>query len=206
MKTKLKSKSRIPATNGTSIVSIATPADPVPALRLDLGCGPNHKPGFVGVDSIAFPGVDVVTDLRKTWPWKDNTVDEVHMSHCLEHFDAIERVHVYNEMWRVMKPGAKAQIICPYWSSGRAYGDPTHKWPPISTFSFFYILKSWRMANAPHTDFSNWPLGFKCDFDASGGFNLHPKVAERDQAYIEYAMTFYMEACQDVFMTLTARK
>src|SRR5688572_13911022 len=101
-------------------------------IKLDLGCGPNKKEGFLGVDSIKFKGVDVVFDLATgRWPWKDNSVSEAHASHFVEHLDAKERTHFVNELYRVLKPGATAQIIVPHWASQRAYGDPTHKWPPV---------------------------------------------------------------------------
>lgn len=162
-------------------------------------------PGFISVDAIKFPNVDVVTDLTKPWPWKDGIVDEIHMSHCIEHFDAVQRVHVYNEMFRVMKVGSKATLIAPHWSSGRAYGDPTHKWPPICGFSFFYLLKSWRMVNAPHTDASNWPQGYAVDFDVTWGFSVHPQIAQRNQEFQQFALSFYTEAAQDIIATLTKR-
>jgi hypothetical protein len=135
----------------------------------------------------------------------DNSVEEIHASHVIEHFDAIQRVHVYNEMFRVMKVGAKATLIAPHCFSGRAYGDPTHKWPPISGFSFFYLLKSWRMTQAPHTDIEHWEKGFACDFDCTWGFSLHPQVATRNQEYQQFALTFYVEAAQDLIYTLVKR-
>jgi Methyltransferase domain len=179
------------------------PPAPAAPLKLDLGAGPNGKSGFLHVDQTAFPGVDVVLDLRKAWPWKDNSVEEVHCSHCLEHFDAMERVHVLNEMYRVMKVGAKCTLICPHWSSCRAYGDPTHKWPPVSEFAFFYWKREWRMANAPHTDITNLPAGFNCDFDVTWGYSINPEVAQRNQEYQQYAMTFLKEVCLDSIATLT---
>jgi SAM-dependent methyltransferase len=176
------------------------PADP---LSLDLGSGPNGKPGFLHVDQTSFPGVDLVLDLRKPWPWKDNSVEEVHSSHCLEHFDSMERVHFINELWRVLKPGSKCTLICPHWSSCRAYGDPTHKWPPVSEFAFFYWKKDWRMANAPHTDITNLVGGFNCNFEVTWGYSLNPEVAQRNQEYQQYAMSFLKEACLDSIATLT---
>lgn len=186
-------------------VSPAAPAAPAVPLRLDLGCGPNKRAGFTGVDRIKFPGVDVVADLKITWPWPSGSVEEIHASHVIEHFDAIERVHVYNEMFRVLKVGGKATLIAPHWSSGRAYGDPTHQWPPISGFSFFYLLKAWRQQNAPHTDAANWNSGYSCDFDATWGFSLHPQVGVRNQEYQQFAINFYTEAAQDIIATLTKR-
>ena len=100
--------------------------------KLDIGCGKNKKEGFLGVDQYAMEGVDVVMDVRGVWPWEDNSIDEVHSSHFVEHLTATERVHFYNELHRVLKNGAKAMIITPHWASNRAYGDPTHQWPPVS--------------------------------------------------------------------------
>lgn len=174
-------------------------------LKLDVGCGPNKKPGFIGVDRIKFKGVDVVLDLNKTWPWKDGSVSEIHSSHTIEHFDGVERVHIYNEMFRVLKVGAKATLVAPFWSSGRAYGDPTHKWPPIAAFSFFYLLKSWRITNAPHTDIEHWDKGYSCDFDATWGFALHQQLLSRNQEFQQDAMQWKIEACQDVIVTLIKR-
>lgn len=180
-----------------------TPTEPAAPLRLNLGSGPARKEGFLSVDAIAFPGVDVVLDLRKPWPWGDNSIEEAHCSHCLEHFTALERVHVINELYRVLKPGSKCTLICPHWSSCRAYGDPTHQWPPVSEFAFFYWKREWRMANAPHTDITHLAGGFNCSFDVTWGYSLEPGVAMRNQEYQQMAMTYYKEACQDIIATLT---
>lgn len=174
--------------------------------RLDLGCGANKKPGFTGVDQTQFPGVDVVLDLRGDWPWPDNSIEEVHCSHFVEHLDAMERVHFWNELFRVLKPGAKATVIVPHWASCRAYGDPTHKWPPISEFAWFYLKKDWRMLNAPHTDAKHLQGGFNCNFEVTWGYSLHPEVSQRNQEYQQYAMNFLKEAAQDTIATLTAVK
>lgn len=184
-------------------------AGPKPApepLRLDLGCGKNKKAGFKGVDSIAFEGVDVVADLRKAWPWPDNSVAEAHCSHTLEHFDAQERVHFLNELYRVLAPGAKCLMIVPYWASGRAYGDPTHKWPPVSEFATLYWRREWRLSQAPHTDAQHNPAGFTCNFEVTGGYALNPEIAARNQEYQQHAINFFKEAASDFVMTMTALK
>jgi predicted SAM-dependent methyltransferase len=57
-------------------------------VNLNLGCSSYIMPGWVNVDCRPLPGVDVVCDLEQIpWPWKDNSVDEVLMSHFLEHLD-----------------------------------------------------------------------------------------------------------------------
>lgn len=171
--------------------------------RIDLGCGPNKKAGFYGVDSIEFPNVDVVMDLREVWPFEDNSIEEVHSSHFIEHLTAMERVHFFNELYRVLKVGAKATIITPHWASCRAYGDPTHQWPPMSEFAWFYLSKTWRDGNAPHTDSKNLKGGFNCNFEVTWGYSLEPGVAMKNQEYQQHAMTYFKEAAQDMIATLT---
>jgi hypothetical protein len=170
----------------------------VAPLKLDLGCGPNKREGFTGVDAIKFPNVDLVHDLRKVWPWKDNTVDEVHCSHFLEHLTGTERIHFYNELYRVMKSEAKAQIIVPHWSSGRAYGDLTHQWPPVVEFSFYYLDKGWRSVNAPH-------CGLECDFLATWGYSITPQWQAKNQETQMFGVNHYREVAQDLIATLVKR-
>jgi SAM-dependent methyltransferase len=169
-------------------------------LRLDLGCGPNKRgPEWTGVDALPFDGkVDVVCDLRKPWTWADESVDEVHCSHFLEHLTGFERVHFFNELYRVLRKGEKATIIVPHWSSERAYGDPTHQWPPVVGFSFYYLNKAWRDQNAPHT-------GFTCDFDFSGGNSIAQPWNSRNQETQMFAQNHYINVAQDMWATVTKR-
>jgi len=175
-------------------------------LKLDLGCGPNKKgPEWLGVDSREFPGVDVVADLCLAWPWEGASMEEIHASHILEHFTAPQRMHIFNEMYRVLIPNGKATIITPWWASGRAYGDPTHQWPPVCEMSYYYLNKEWRAKNAPHTDIEYNPAGYTCDFDHSGGYMWHPEVAVRNAEYQIYAAKFLKEAAQDLVVTVVRR-
>ncbi len=173
-------------------------------MKLDIGCGPNKKEGFVGVDQYEFPGVDHVVNVAKDrLPFDDGVVEEVHASHFVEHLTATERCHLMNELFRVMKPGAKMSMIVPHWGSNRAYGDPTHQWPPIGEMWFYYLKREWRMAQAPHTDKSNWPEGYDCDFEATWGYTMHPSLNTRNAEFQQFAMNFYKEGAQDIVATLT---
>ena len=169
-------------------------------MKLDLGCGKAKKEGFTGVDVRPFDGVDVVCDLGKDrWPWDDDSVDEAHCSHLVEHLQPAERIHFVNELCRVLKKGAKAQIITPYWASNRAYGDLTHVWPPVAEFWYFYLKREWREVNAPHND------GYTCDFDATWGYGLNPRLTTRAQEFQQWALEFYKEAAMDLVATLVKR-
>lgn len=173
-------------------------------LKLDIGCGKSKKPGFLGVDAIAFVGVDLVHDMRQPWPWADNSVDEVHCSHFVEHLTNVERIHFWNELGRVMKPAGKtpdkifARIICPHWSNSCAYGDPTHQWPPMSDWAVYYLNKNWRDANAPHVPIT-------CDFDFVVGGSWDPWLEVRNQETKMFAMNRYINSYRDLIITLTKK-
>ena len=171
----------------------------VKLLKLDLGCGPNKQEGYIGVDSRQFPGVDQVVDLTQPWPWEPNSVDEVRASHLIEHLNGPERIFFVNELYRVLKPGAKAIISAPHWASQRAYGDLTHCWPPVSEFWFFYLNKTWREQRAPHND------GYSCDFEATWGYVMRDDIMVRNQEFQQYAMANFKEACMDTIATLVKK-
>src|SRR5581483_7432682 len=162
---------------------------PTPPIKLDLGCGTRKKEGFVGVDRRKFDGVDVVADLLTfPWPWADESVEEVRMSHVLEHFTGIQRVRIANELYRIMQTGAKATIQTPHWCSNRAYGDFTHQWPPVSEMWFQYLSRTWREREAPDNDIRWNPEGYSCDFEHSLAYMLHPAIANENQERKQFSM------------------
>lgn len=171
--------------------------EPEPLLKLDFGCGKNPRPGFDGVDAIDF-GQKHVFDVRNPWVWEDASVEEVFSSHFIEHLDGSERVHFFNELHRVLIPGGKATIVAPHWSNDCAYGDPTHKWPPVSNWMHLYLNKAWRDGNAPH-------VGYTCDFDAVVGFNSDQMVSARNHEYQQFAVNHYRNGARDIFINLVKK-
>lgn len=171
----------------------------VELLKLDFGCGKHPKEGFAGVDVKDF-GQPIIHDLTKPWPWKDNSVEEAHASHFIEHLVPEARIHFVNELYRVLIPGGKCSIIVPHWCSCRAYGDLTHAWPPVSEFWFYYLSKLWRADNAPHNDL------YTCDFEVTWGYNLHPSLVPRNQEYQSHAAQFWKEAVSDITATMTKKE
>lgn len=176
----------------TKLKAVATPK----LIKLDLGCGKNKRSGYEGVDARAFEGVDHVLDLRKAWPWKDATVEAAVASHFVEHLDADERIHFVNELFRVLIPGGKCEIITPHWASSRAYGDLTHKWPPVAEMWFYYLKREWREQNAAHND------GYTCDFDVTWGYALRPELSARNDEYKMHALQNFKEAATDLIATM----
>ena len=172
-------------------------------LKIDLGCGSKKQEGFIGLDRIKFDGVDIVMNLGvEPLPFENDTVDEVYASHFIEHLTVVERIQLFNELYRVMKVGAKITMIVPHWGSSRAYGDPTHKWPPIGEMWFYYLGQKWRDEQAPHTDKKNWKDGYACDFVATWGYGMHQQLLTRNQEFQQFALNFYREAVQDIHATI----
>jgi glycosyltransferase involved in cell wall biosynthesis len=92
-------------------------------MKLNLGCCDAPLPGFINVDMIPAPGIEVV-DLRETWPWGDNSVKYIRAFDIIEHLP--EKIFTMNEMWRVLQPGGRAEIAVPTTDGPGAWQDPTH--------------------------------------------------------------------------------
>ncbi len=191
--------------NAEANVAVDVPEE---LIKLDLGCGKNKVSGFTGVDSIKFDNVDEVVDLTKPWPWKDDSISEVYSSHFIEHLTMEERVHFFNELYRVLKFGSGARIITPHWSHACAYGDPSHKSPPVSEWFYLYLNKAWRDGNSPHVDsrYASGPLVLNCDFDFVTAGSWDQWLETRSQPTKEFAMARYINSYRDLIMTVTKTK
>lgn len=97
-------------------------------VKLNAGCGRDIKEGWINLDWVANPGVDVVADLNACattpLPFPDDHFDEINLSHVIEHIPNI--LPLMQELYRIAKPGGKAYVYVPYGSSDDAFEDPTH--------------------------------------------------------------------------------
>lgn len=76
-------------------------------------------------------GADVIHDLDVVpYPFEDNTFDEIHAYHVLEHLgrqgDWRGFFAQFSELWRISKPNGLIFGIVPMWDSPWAWGDPGH--------------------------------------------------------------------------------
>lgn len=94
--------------------------------RLHLGCGTKILDGFVNVDIVAAPGVDVVCDLVHGIPFADDAFDELLAVDFVEHIPAGKTIAFMNEAWRVLAPGGVLRIHVPSAPGITACQDPTH--------------------------------------------------------------------------------
>ncbi len=112
----------------------------VEALKIDLGCGPNKRAGFKGMDILPLPGVDFVVDLENGFGFiPDNSVDEFYTSHFLEHVQNLEVILA--EIYRTLKPGGTLTVFVPHFSNPYYYSDYTHKrFFGLYSFDYFTSL------------------------------------------------------------------
>lgn len=121
-------------------------------IHLDIGCGANKQPGFVGMDMQELPGVDIVHDLLDfPWPLPDGSVLTAITSHLLEHIPKTQVIYknkklrtihplmmVMDEIWRVMKVGGTLAIAVPHGESKGFIQDPTHA-SPLNEITWAYF-------------------------------------------------------------------
>jgi predicted SAM-dependent methyltransferase len=98
-------------------------------LRLNLGCGPNSKPGWVNIDLTA-DAADLHLDLRRPLPFADESAELVYGEHFFEHVDYPHGAHaLLLECRRVLRPGGRIRLSVPNTEEVlRAYvaGDDEH--------------------------------------------------------------------------------
>lgn len=170
------------------------------AMKLDLGCGRAKKPGFTGIDVSADTDADIVHDLTVVpWPIADGSVDEAYSAQFFEHLDGRQRIAFMQELHRILKPGAQATIITPYWTSGRAMQDPTHQWPPLLEASYLYYNADWREKNGLGH------YGIHCDFDFRFAFQYTDAWANRSAEEKAFARLHYLNVVTDLHVFLTRR-
>lgn len=187
-------------------------------VKYDLACGDRKQEGFLGVEIEKTKSADVVANILE-FPWKfakDNSVDELYTAHFIEHIPmcfwkpgnkyglmqeqgSVELFEKFmSECYRVLKPGGKLTIIAPYYSSMRAWQDPTHR-RAIADSTFFYFDRNWRKANLLehcHAD---------VDFEFQGGYNINANWTSRNQEAQQFAFRNYVNSIDDIIVTLKKR-
>jgi SAM-dependent methyltransferase len=94
-------------------------------IRVNLGCGTRPLDGWVNLDVVKLPGVDVVHDLNEVpWPFADGEAAEIMAEDVFEH--VADALAFMAECWRVLAPGGHLRLRTTYWKSRNAFTDPTH--------------------------------------------------------------------------------
>lgn len=81
--------------------------------KLNLGCGNNILKNYTNIDQFNnLKGVDIKCNIREL-PYDDSSVDEILISHVMEHFSFDDVQIVFKEMSRVLKIDGILEIYVP---------------------------------------------------------------------------------------------
>ena len=188
--------------------------------KLDLACGDNKREGFKGIDVVKTESTDYVVDLQVyPWPIESGSVEHAHCSHYIEHiphsnvnailkhsnsFEEFKEkmanskdglIEFWNELYRILKPGGKASIIAPYYSSQRAYGDPTHE-RSIADSTGWYLNKAWV------DDSGIGHYGLNCDFDVKISYYISNEMTLKSEEVRQKALLHYWNSADDIMIDL----
>lgn len=164
-------------------------------LKLDIACGKAKKEGFVGVDILSIPGVDKVVDLEKfPWPFKSDSVDEIFCSHYIEHTQDL--VAFMEECYRILKTGGKMTIISPYYTSIRAWQDPTHKRPITDVTMHYFNAEGRKMIGV-----DQYP--WKSNFNWEMFYHLSQDWAMKSEEARNFAIRHYFNVVNDIQFNMT---
>lgn len=152
------------------------------AIKLDLGCGPFKKEGYVGIDvfnwSDKYPKDEFLCGAipEVLHNFKDKSILEVRASHFIEHIPQPKVIETFNEIHRILIVGGILDIKVPPSTGRGAFCDPSH----VS----FYNDMSWRYYDLTWCkDLSN-SYGITADFEIIENklideFNLHAILKKR---------------------------
>ncbi len=81
-------------------------------MRLNLGCGPLYRQGFINVDAFDVSVADLRCGLTSL-PFADESFERVECMHAIEHLGYIQAIAALSECFRVMKQSAVLVLETP---------------------------------------------------------------------------------------------
>lgn len=110
-------------------------------VDIELGPGKSkQRPAGIGLNPKADPTADIFHDLNFGIPLPSESVDFIWSNQVLEHIKRENFISLMNDLFRVLKPGAKMEHFVPHYLAPAAFGDPTHmNWFSETSFRYFCI-------------------------------------------------------------------
>ncbi len=118
-------------------------------LRIHLGSGREHLPGWTNVDVKPYPGVDAVLDVREGLPFSDASF--IFAEHFIEHFTLDEATALLRECRRVLLPDGVLRLTTPNldWVWATSYSS---RWTARSATEATIEIGAWRHDEAAARD------------------------------------------------------
>ena len=87
-------------------------------MKLHLGCGKRHIPGYIHIDAVDYPHIDHVATIDNLSFVVDNSVDVIYTCHVLEHFkrrDALPQrfAQALDEAAKLLEPKSVRSLCVP---------------------------------------------------------------------------------------------
>lgn len=177
--------------------------------RVILACGTTKKEGWIHVDREALDHVDLQYDLLTfPWPFNDNEVYEFECEHFIEHIPhdlgskySVDGLTVFmEEAYRCLMPYGTIRLVVPYYTSVRAWQDPTHcRVITERTFDYYNKEKS-KLLGVEHY------MG-ECNFEKlSQRLIVNPEFESKSEEAKAWAMRHYWNVIDDMEVVLRALK
>jgi predicted SAM-dependent methyltransferase len=162
------------------------------------------------------------------WPIESESVEELYCGHYIEHiphsnFEAYcikataesnswqeyqNKIKEYpskdcfiqfiNEVYRILKPGGKAKLVAPYYTSERAYGDPTHV-RAIADSTVWYFNNTWIKDNKLEH------YGINCNFDVVLSYYITNEMTLKSEEVRQKAFSHDWNVIQDLIIDLVKK-
>jgi hypothetical protein len=103
--------------DGSTVPSACLQRDGPAVTKLNVGCGPDYREGYVNIDGNAgLPRVEVVATLPEETlldHFEPGSVDEILASDFIEHHSHWEAVKIMSDFYELLKPGGVLEMKLP---------------------------------------------------------------------------------------------
>lgn len=179
-------------------------------MKLNLGCGNKIMEGYVNVDKFNLYDIDIKHDLERfPYPFESETVEEIILSHVLEHIgqDPDVFIKILKELYRICKNQALINIAVPHPRHEAFISDPTHVRPiTVLGLSLFDkdLNKKWEkngVANSPlalihKVNFKIEDISYDIEADILARF----KAGEIDKEKLDHMVKHYNNVVNQIII------
>lgn len=153
----------------------------------EINC--SHYVEHIKHDNVALDLVELIDECNSFKEFKKKLKD----SEFVNSKDGF--IKFFNELYRIMKPGGICKIHSPYYTSIRAFGDPTHT-RYLGEWSFYYLNKEWRDNNK----LSHY--GLDCDFDIKYSYYVTNEMTLKSEEVRNKAFLHDWNVVDDIYVEL----